>query len=771
MLAFKLALKERFVLTLNTYKKSIVATLVVSVLSACGGGDSNSEQNVEVANKAPTVAVSDTSVQEGASVTISAEASDSDGTIQSYQWSQKSGSAVTLNSTDSSTLTFVAPAVTDAQILVFTVKVTDNKGASASQDVKITITPKILELTLEGVVTDGTIANAKVVITVGDQAFAGVADNQGRYSIAVEVDDEYEDSLLNIIAVGPETDSKVKLISLLGDISTLLTTAGADGVLTADEALGVNVTHLSTALHALMKRANGDETITTKESFDNALKHQNGEELLPLATIIKLVIDYASTYPELALPDGFTDTDALVNDETKAREYLNKVQQKFPQVYEQAQAAVFEDPAAVTAAVAEDILASSYYFDDGQRLVLTADGKGQMFREFDSAALTWTVTEAGLALTYPGNGLLKHHYWDFKDGKQVQRQVFIKSTLIKWLYNQETSAQLLQQDTELTHYPNGEYADSTFIYPIQSFNAVKDLGLANAQALIEVGASYSISVPQTIVGIENATERQVGFHRKKVNLTIGENSQATLSLPLFSSDGSVHYEEVAGQYSVDDRGMLKVQATEESKDIALEYAFLNLLKPNKVNVVQENTQLVDHGYFLKKDVAGWEPNSVPGIYDYGWGNNNPQEFFWLELKADGTADVVKGKDKDTDGVLNFMEYTIDSGKWQINESGHLVIRRYMYNMETGRYGKCMPSTWDTLLTDDCVVFHDRVLNLYQVVGDRYLTEHTHKNYADFEGMSNLGDNLPVDTHVMDYAHSDNRSWIKSSERPIQLLPR
>lgn len=94
-------------------------------------------------NQAPsTDAGQDQSVEEGVNVNLSANASDNDGTIESYSWAQLSGASVNLSSADSANASFVAPEVPDGQeqiSLAFEVLVTDDDGATATDSVTITV--------------------------------------------------------------------------------------------------------------------------------------------------------------------------------------------------------------------------------------------------------------------------------------------------------------------------------------------------------------------------------------------------------------------------------------------------------------------------------------------------------------------------------------------------------------------------------------------------------------------------------------------------------
>lgn len=91
-------------------------------------------------NLAPVANVgSNQTVNEGISVALSGSASDSDGTIASYDWSQVSGPAVIMSGATTASPRFTAPAVTSVTTLIFKLTVTDNEGAEGSAQVSITV--------------------------------------------------------------------------------------------------------------------------------------------------------------------------------------------------------------------------------------------------------------------------------------------------------------------------------------------------------------------------------------------------------------------------------------------------------------------------------------------------------------------------------------------------------------------------------------------------------------------------------------------------------
>ena len=91
-------------------------------------------------NQPPIVnAVVAQSVDAGTMVVLSGTASDPDGSIVSYAWTQTDGTTVSLAGAGNATAMFTAPDVSADETLTFRLTVTDNDGASASDEVSVTI--------------------------------------------------------------------------------------------------------------------------------------------------------------------------------------------------------------------------------------------------------------------------------------------------------------------------------------------------------------------------------------------------------------------------------------------------------------------------------------------------------------------------------------------------------------------------------------------------------------------------------------------------------
>ena len=120
-------------------------TGVVSITATAndGGGASSDPHDITVeaaavANQTPTAdAGADQNVAAAATVDLSGSGTDSDGTIASFAWTKISGATISISNADSANASFTAPST--AGVIVLQLTVTDNDGATATDDISITV--------------------------------------------------------------------------------------------------------------------------------------------------------------------------------------------------------------------------------------------------------------------------------------------------------------------------------------------------------------------------------------------------------------------------------------------------------------------------------------------------------------------------------------------------------------------------------------------------------------------------------------------------------
>jgi hypothetical protein len=157
--------------------KTITLLMSSSLLFGCGGGGSNDNTSA-VPNSNPSVTISgDNTVAEQQILNLTANATDTDGSIASISWSVKSGEGVTLTGENTSSVSFTAPEVTENTIVILEVLATDNEGATVTEEVSITITDNNIhpEVNISGETTiDG---NTLVVLSAAaTDADGSIAD-------------------------------------------------------------------------------------------------------------------------------------------------------------------------------------------------------------------------------------------------------------------------------------------------------------------------------------------------------------------------------------------------------------------------------------------------------------------------------------------------------------------------------------------------------------------------------------------------------------------
>ena len=134
----------------------------------------DAEINVQV-NTPPTVGITgDATISEGASGTLTGTATDGDGTVSLYLWRVNNTSAVTITTGNAATLEYTALQVTSDTAVTFTLTVTDDDGATASDTYGVTVTnvvanqPPTVGITGDATISEGASGTLTGTATDGD---------------------------------------------------------------------------------------------------------------------------------------------------------------------------------------------------------------------------------------------------------------------------------------------------------------------------------------------------------------------------------------------------------------------------------------------------------------------------------------------------------------------------------------------------------------------------------------------------------------------------
>lgn len=287
-------------------------------------------------------------------------------------------------------------------------------------------------LVLRGKVTDAPIANAEVQASVDGRSFTATADAAGDYSVEIIGTDG---GMVTLGAQGVGEQAMASFLSIAGGFDRLLAEAGSDGELTRDENNQVQVTNVSTAQAYLMQVAMGGVPISDDAALDVAREAIDNAQLLTASAAIKLAVDGG-----FALPEGTTDTLALLADPGALQGFLDDVEAQAPGALAEAIIAIASDPNLTAPTSASDMVGTYTLVNDlgvpgtvntgfiqGSRLTLDGDGGGQMVAQAPNAnpSVTWTFDAAtGRALVVPSSPMEQVSY-EIIDGVQVRRTMVV----------------------------------------------------------------------------------------------------------------------------------------------------------------------------------------------------------------------------------------------------------------------------------------------------------------------------------------------------------
>jgi hypothetical protein len=398
-----------------------VAVLRVTVTDSANQ-QAQADVTVNIAkNQLPDLAANFSSVEEKSTASFQATATDADGEITSYQWTQLSGPQVTLSGANTSSVSFEVPAVSSATTLRFSVSVMDddNEGSTLISDVVIDQLKTAYSLT--GKVTEAAFANSSVSATVAEETFSTTADASGNFTLLVEVDDDAT-NFLTLLKASSTQIAGLELYKFLPDFTANAVPAESaspqSGLLTqkrqsrSDKALATenngisintSINPVSTAHYALLLAENNNVMPIDRSTYDAVEKLIDPDLLIEAAALVYILSQ------QDALPEGVTDVVSLLNKPELYNAYKEAVETENPDAITQAIATLVADPDVVepqdeTSLVGKYVTympaQSGFLSRFGEKLMFNEDGTGARYTTGSHYSFDWSISEQAIELDY-----------------------------------------------------------------------------------------------------------------------------------------------------------------------------------------------------------------------------------------------------------------------------------------------------------------------------------------------------------------------------------
>ncbi len=691
------------------------------------GATAEATNTVTVSNIVPSAIVAEQTVDEKDNVSVAATVSGNGNEIVSYLWIQTSGSTVELINADTDTLSFTAPEIIANEVIGLSLTVTDSDDDAVTVESFVNVTQLTIPLSIAGLATDSPITSAQISVNIAgrDITVDVTADENGVYTVDLLLDDLETDVFISIIAQGVDAQANAGLITLLGTAGQLIAMAGDDNTLTEDENFAVNVTNITTAQYALAKVANNGDDITTDEEFTALTQSLNYDEVMTLATAIKVAIDKAVENTDLALPEGTSNTLELVEDIEAAQAYVQEVIDE-PE-FEEAQEEIHQDDNLIDTSSSWDVPEIYYYLSQGATsggiYRFNQDSTGSYGNGYNYVSFTWQETEGVINATITDGAT----WFETHIINDVWLDVEVRDSSYEFKRLSSNNSNDVLLKTRITQYPNGELDDIT---------ATTTLSVLKENAVIDIS--------DTGVGVA-----YLPFAEYESDT---DNTRIVADEIILNDDGTAHatVQDDDLTWAIDDGAIIFGWPTGIST--TWKQLTTGLVANQFAHEPADNTgESVGKGAILSEPME-WPESQIVGIYtlETAFFSDSLFDHFWFELHENGDAETYSSGDWNEDGTLTEDELSIMYGSWIVNSDGTLTITR-VRNEDFGYTEECRYAT-----TEGCVLYHERTWRLIGQQDNDFAVFHKH----DFK-FSNLdwGD---------DFLSYDNRVLSKIDSAPVSF---
>lgn len=344
-------------------------------------------------NLPPQISVNFKPYREKTSGSFSVEATDSDGTIKSYEWKQLRGPDLKMTGANTATIQFTVPAVIDPnQFVTISVRVTDDDGDAASYIYGRPIEQNMLEFKLTGRLTDPALAGATVVAHKGSLPVVTKAGSNGEFNLTVSTDDD-ETNLMAVLQAIKADNDKLSYYALIPDLASRKAT---DTIL---------LNAFSTAWYAALLVANDGKAPTDLTTLKQAEHSADVTNLTEQAAVLDIIVNGKAQLP--ASSDSLT---SLLLNKTHYADFVYELTSKSPRIVNETTEALLANSQLLPANVSLELPQHSIFeisaavpgfFGGGSiRFEFTADQNGLMTNAWVTESFKWEQNQSQFQLSW-----------------------------------------------------------------------------------------------------------------------------------------------------------------------------------------------------------------------------------------------------------------------------------------------------------------------------------------------------------------------------------
>ncbi|MCW8090654.1 carboxypeptidase-like regulatory domain-containing protein [Alteromonas sp. ASW11-130] len=588
--------------------------------------------------------------------------------------------------------------------------------------------PEKQTLIINGIATDAPLAGATVTLMMDGEeiAFSTTTDNDGQYSLELEYDDADLDDFISLKAMGTGSQANAGLISLVGELSSLVNDAGSDNVLDASENFAVTVSHITTATYGLMVKAAGSELVHSEVMVEQLAEKISQQDVLTVATAIKVAIDKSEANADLALPPGFDDTLELMRYSGSMDEYVASV--VLTKEFDDAQKETLEDPtiydASLTFPTSFELFFTDAinYIDNNPAFKFSADGTGQ----YQEHAFTWEHHGNSIDIAFADSTYFESY--SFHTDLQTHHRVREgwKNITFTIISQQENTLSLAATFTTETYYPDNPEIDTKIIQTSEFKSATMKTYLISFATpitlhlpLANFGHSDGLSLQGEATKLRMEADK---FTFKSDGTAIGEITGISVNWKFENDELVLDYLGSSLSWDSDYAfPFTSMKLRKVSDDNFLDLVQVKLEDGNGIHAFSSvyNANLTGR-------VGSWQEDSVSGIYTYGVDvEGGGLDHFYFILHENGDADTISTYDDDNNGSLSEDEVIRFYGKWKV-EGGNIIISRT--KLRSGSFSPQCREPGYINGQEECVLYHERTWDLLSAKENEYFIFHKHHYY-------------------------------------------